>query len=106
LADGGIARAIGERVARSGRGVRLGDIGSGEELFSEWPGRIVVCVDQRKVDAVRARAAAASVMLTDLGVVSGDRLLVDGLVDLAVDDVVSGYRDRLPSAMAAGALHE
>jgi phosphoribosylformylglycinamidine synthase subunit PurL len=106
VADGGIARTIGELVARSGRGARLGGIGNGDELFSEWPGRVVVCVDASRLDAVRARAAAASVTLSDLGVVSGERLLVDGLVELAVDDVVDAYRDRLPSAMAAGALHE
>jgi hypothetical protein len=31
--------------------------------------------------------------------------VVDGLVDVAVTDVVSAYRDTLPLAMSAGATH-
>ncbi len=46
------------------------------------------------------RAADAGVPVVDLGTAGGDRLVVDGLVDLAVADVVAAERDALPAAMA------
>ena len=35
----------------------------------------------------------------------GDRLIVDGVLDLAVDVIVQTHRDALSLAMAAGATH-
>jgi hypothetical protein len=40
------------------------------------------------------------VPVADLGTAGGDRVVVDGLVDLAVADVVAAERDPLPAAMA------
>jgi hypothetical protein len=45
------------------------------------------------------------VPVADLGATGGGRLVVDGLIDVAVDDVVRAWRDALPNAMAAGATH-
>ena len=102
VADGGLACTLGELVARSGLGLQVGlaDVG---ELFSEAAGRVLLCVAPSDVDAVVARCGAVPV--TDIGGVGGDRLVVDGLVDLPAADVVRVYRDTLPAAMAAGATH-
>ena len=102
IADGGLAGSLGELVARSGLGLHVGVQDAGE-LFSEASGRIVACVAAEHVDAVVARAGAVPVV--DIGGVGGDRLVVDDLVDVAVDDVVAAFRDALPAAMAAGATH-
>ncbi|MCU1376252.1 MAG: phosphoribosylformylglycinamidine synthase subunit, partial [Actinomycetia bacterium] len=102
VADAGLAGVLGELVARSGRGVGVGLDGAGE-LFSETVGRVLVCVAPEHVDAVVARAGA--VPIVDIGGVGGDRLVVEGLVDLAVAEVVSAFRDTLPNAMSAGATH-
>jgi phosphoribosylformylglycinamidine synthase len=102
VADGGLGGALGELVGRSGLGasVRVADVG---ELFSEASARVLVCVPAERVDDVTSRAGGVPV--TDLGSVGGDRLVVEGLVDVPVGDVVTAYRDTLPAAMAAGATH-
>jgi phosphoribosylformylglycinamidine synthase len=102
IADGGLGGALGEMVARSGVGARITVDGAGE-LFSEAAGRVLVCVAADQVDAVTSRAGA--VPITDLGAAGGERLVIDGLVDVPVDEVVSAWRDALPNAMAAGATH-
>jgi phosphoribosylformylglycinamidine synthase len=102
IADAGLAGALGELVGRSGLGLDVGlaDLG---ELFSEAAGRVLVCVAPSDVEAVISRCGPVPVV--DIGGVGGDRLVVDGLVDVAITDIVSAYRDTLPAAMAAGATH-
>jgi phosphoribosylformylglycinamidine synthase len=102
IADGGLATALGEMVARSGVGARVAVDGAGE-LFSEAAGRVLLCVAAERVNDVRALAGA--VPIADLGTAGGDRLVIDGLVDIEVEAVVRAWRDALPSAMAAGATH-
>src|SRR5688500_11409800 len=52
VADGGLAGALGELVARSTIGVRVAGLSEGA-LFSEAAGRVVVCVAPEDVDRVR-----------------------------------------------------
>jgi phosphoribosylformylglycinamidine (FGAM) synthase-like enzyme len=68
-------------------------------LFSEEPSRVVACVAPAAVDEVTARATAAGVALTRLGRAGGDRLVVEGLVNLAVDDAGARWRSALPRVM-------
>src|SRR5207237_1499993 len=65
VADGGIAGALGEVVARSGVGARI-TLDGVEELFSEASGRVLVCVAAASVDGVGVRVVAAAVC--ELGV--------------------------------------
>jgi phosphoribosylformylglycinamidine synthase II len=105
VADGGLATCLGELVARSGVGCRVGVDGVGG-LFSEAVGRVVAAVPAAELAELRSRAEVVGVAVSDLGTAGGDRLVVDGLVDLAVTEVVTTYRDKLPNAMAAGATHD
>ncbi|MBW8825387.1 MAG: phosphoribosylformylglycinamidine synthase subunit PurL [Acidobacteria bacterium] len=105
IADGGLATCLGEMVARSGVGANLRGIDAAA-LFSEAPGRVLACVAPDSLGELRRRSAEAGADCSELGVAGGADLVVEGLVDLAVADVVRTYRDRLPAAMAAGALHE
>jgi phosphoribosylformylglycinamidine synthase len=102
VADGGLAGALGDMVAACGIGARVTLDGAGE-LFSEAAGRVVLCVAPEHLVEVLARAGRVPV--AELGRAGGDRLVVDGLVDLVVEDVRRSWRDALPSAMAAGATH-
>jgi phosphoribosylformylglycinamidine synthase II len=102
VADGGLANALGELVARSAVGATVAGLSTGA-LFSEAAGRVVVCVAPE--DADRVRDLAGDVPVTELGTAGGDRLVIEGLVDLAVEDVATAHRDTLPTAMAAGATH-
>nr|MBA3303238.1 phosphoribosylformylglycinamidine synthase II [Acidimicrobiia bacterium] len=99
VADGGLAVALGELVAHSGVGAVLGLEGVGE-LFSEAPSRAVVCASEDEVEEVLRRGEASGVPVADLGPAGGDRLVVEGLLDLRVDEVVAAWRDLLPRALS------
>jgi phosphoribosylformylglycinamidine synthase len=61
---------------------------------------VVVAMPVAAVAEVERRCRDASLPVVDLGTAGGDRLVIDGLVDLAVADVVAAERDSLPAAMA------
>ena len=46
-----------------------------------------------------ARAHEAAVTATVLGTAAGSRLVVEGLVDLALDEVAGAWSSRLPRAL-------
>ena len=64
------------------------------ELFTEAPSRVVVCTT-RRADLV-ARAAESGVGFRVLGTTGGDRVVVDGLVDLDLVEATSVWRDGCP----------
>jgi phosphoribosylformylglycinamidine synthase len=105
VADGGLAVAVAEMVAASAIGARADvpdDVGA---LFGESPDRVLVCLAPAAVEAVRARAATAGVAVHDLGEAGGGRLRIGAVVDLPVEQVVSTWRDRLPSAFGTAVTH-
>jgi phosphoribosylformylglycinamidine synthase len=72
------------------------------DLFGESSGRVVVCVAPEALATVIERAEAAGVASTRLGLATGDRIVVKDLLDVAVADAVTSWRDRLPSALGHG----
>jgi phosphoribosylformylglycinamidine synthase len=93
IADGGLAKALAEMAAASGVGVRVDGV-SIADAFDESAGRVLVSVPPGvDVDGI------------ELGVAGGDRFTIDGVVDVSLDDVVSAWRDTLPSAMRAAVTH-
>ncbi|MDQ6697303.1 MAG: phosphoribosylformylglycinamidine synthase subunit PurL [Actinomycetota bacterium] len=103
LASGGLALALAEMSVRSGVGFRVSGVAGPAELFSEAPSRLVASVAPDRMAGLRDRAERAEVAMTELGAVGGDRLVVEGLVDVTLADAVTAYRDRLPSALGQGA---
>ena len=101
-ADGGVGLALAEMAVHSGVGFRVGGIADHGALFGEAPSRAVLCVAEDAWPEVTARAGAAGVALHELGVADGDRVVFDGLLDLALADAVAAWRDRLPMAFGAG----
>jgi len=99
VADGGLGLALAEMAVRSGVGFRVGGVDGHAGLFSEAPSRVVACVGAGQVAEVAARAGRAGVAVTQLGTAGGDRLVVDGLVDLGLADAATGWRGVLPTAM-------
>ena len=99
IADGGLALAVAEMVVRSGVGARLSGVDGHAALFSEAPSRVVACVTPARMAEVTERAAAAGVPLTPVGRAGGDRLVVDGLVDLDVVDATAAWRRAIPTAL-------
>ncbi len=101
VADGGLAVCLGELVGGSGIGAVLEGIDGHGELFGESASRMVVCVAPGDEGEVARRCADAGVPLSSLGCTGGSRLVVDGLVDLAVEEVVRRWGEALPSALFA-----
>jgi phosphoribosylformylglycinamidine synthase len=102
VSDGGIGVALAEMAVQSGVGFRVGAGGAGADhgwLFGEAPSRVIVCVTEAHVSAVAVRAAEAGVTITDLGQAGGDRLVVDGLVDVGVAEATEAWRSALPRAL-------
>ena len=108
LADGGLALALGELVARSGLGARVeSPDGAGAGwLFREVPSRVLVCVEPTRADEVVGRLDGAGVPVRRIGSVEGDRLVVAGgsstVLDLAASDVSERWRRALPDLLASG----
>ncbi|MHB8456449.1 MAG: phosphoribosylformylglycinamidine synthase subunit PurL [Acidimicrobiales bacterium] len=98
VSDGGLALCLAEMCAASGLGVVVagGVIATPAALFSEAPSRVVVATvdEQALVDAADAAGIAAAV----LGRAGGNRLVIEGLVDLSVAEVVQARSGRLPDA--------
>jgi phosphoribosylformylglycinamidine synthase len=74
-------------------------------LFAESSSRVVLCVDEVDIDLVLEAARAVGVPATVIGRSGGDRLVVEGLVDLALSEVAAASQGRLARAVAAGAQH-
>lgn len=93
---------MAEMVARSGVGAHLARVPDHRALFGEGPSRVLCCVDPERLTDVLAAAEAVAVPTTRIGLATGDRLIVKGLLDVAVDDVRHAHEDRLPEALGAG----
>jgi len=89
--------ALAELSVRSGIGLSVEGIADHHELFTESPSRVLVCTTQ--VTELVSRAADAGVRFRVLGTTVGDRITVEGLVDVSVDEATTAWRDRLPALL-------
>jgi len=96
-----LAVALAEMAIASGVGFRVtGPCVDGPDghaaLFSEAPSRVVVCVTgDGAAEAVAGRAADAGLVLARLGRAGGDRIMVDGLLDLPLEQATRRWRTAL-----------
>ncbi|GAC1383417.1 MAG: hypothetical protein NVSMB4_11380 [Acidimicrobiales bacterium] len=100
VGDGGLGVALAELAVHAALGMQVTGVSDHAELFAESPSRVVVCVpDDETGRTVGARAAAAGVVVTELGRVGGDRFVIDGLVDLDVAAMIEAWRMAIPAAL-------
>jgi phosphoribosylformylglycinamidine synthase len=99
VSEGGLGVCLAEMAVRSGVGCSVFGVPGHGGLFSEAPSRVVVCVDPKVVPDVIARADAAGVPVTELGEAGGDRIVVQGLVNVAVADAIAAATDAIPEAL-------
>jgi len=103
-ADGGLGLALAEMAVASGIGFQVAVVDHAD-LLGEAPSRVVVCVDGGRLAEVQDRVSSGGVAVRVLGRAGGDRLIVDGVVDLPIGDAVRAWRDRIPAALGGGATH-
>jgi phosphoribosylformylglycinamidine synthase len=97
VSGGGLGLALAECAVRSEVGCEVESVADHAELFSESPGRVVVCTDDPA--AVEARAVAAGVSVRFLGRAGGDRITVAGLLDVDLAEATEAWRGALPVAL-------
>ena len=99
VADGGLGVALAEMAVATDVGFEVDGVPSHVELFGEAPSRVIVAVDPDRASEVTRRSRQAGVPVRRLGRAGGDRLVVDGLVDVSVEDAVRQWRSALPRAL-------
>ncbi|MGH9078804.1 MAG: AIR synthase related protein, partial [Acidimicrobiales bacterium] len=97
ISGGGLGVALAELAVRAGIGLQVAGVADHHELFTEAPSRVVVCTTRCR--EVVSRAADAGVGFRVLGQAGGDRIVVEGLVDLSVSEATRAWRDRLPDLL-------
>jgi phosphoribosylformylglycinamidine synthase len=106
--DGGLGVALAEMAFAGGCGFAVGSEGSLTALapsvacFSESANRVVVAVDEARVEELLGRAAAAGVPAAAIGTAGGDRLVWSGAFDVSLSEAETAWRDALPAALAGG----
>jgi len=102
LSAGGLGVALAEMAARSGVGVHVARVGDHRALFGEGPSRVVLSVDPERLTGVLHRAEDGEVHASRIGLATGDRVIVKGLVDLSLAALTSAFTGRLPEALGSG----
>jgi len=102
--DGGLAVTLAEMAFGSGVGFRVApeaNLPAAAWCFSESANRVVVSGDARPLPHILRRAEEAGVRAVDLGTAGGDRLVVEGAIDVALADAERAWRDAIPNALGA-----
>ena len=112
--DGGLAVAVAESCilgdGRIGGGGPVGFVASEElrlnmprrwdaALFGEAASRILIAVETEHSGGILDAAEAAGVPATILGRTEGDRMRIDGLIDLPVEELAGAWYGGLNSAL-------
>ena len=100
VSDGGIGVALAEMTVKSGTGCQLSGIADYTGLFGEGPSRVLVSVRPGQVKAVTEKTKSASIPILELGVAGGDRLIIEGLVDIPVAQAQAAWKGALPAAFS------
>jgi phosphoribosylformylglycinamidine synthase subunit PurL len=96
LSDGGLAQALTESTLRYGVGATVSVDGDPTAaLFGESVARAVVTTADAA--AVLAAAQAAGVPVTELGTTGGEALVVEGLLELPLDELHTAWSTTLPT---------
>jgi phosphoribosylformylglycinamidine synthase subunit PurL len=104
-ADGGLGLALAEMAIRSGVGFAARQPANAvghRWLFGESPSRFVAAVDPAALGELQRRCRASGEGATVVGDAGGDRLIFEGLVDVALADAVAAWKGRLPELFGHG----
>jgi phosphoribosylformylglycinamidine synthase subunit PurL len=95
LAESCVAGAIGVEVAVPT------ELSPTQLLFSESPGRVVVTVPSKHVRAFAQLCGDAELLLADIGTVGGERLVVEGVLDLPLPELEAAFEGGLARVLDA-----
>jgi len=101
--DGGLAVALAESAIGGGTGFAIGlpgDLPWYATLFSESASRAVVSVTPEKAEALEAAAALGEVPFSRIGETGGERIVVDTLFEVSVEEARERYESAIPRLLA------
>jgi phosphoribosylformylglycinamidine synthase len=104
--EGGIAVALAECCLAGGIGadIHLEDgLPPAASLFGETQSRIVVTVAEKDAEALVSHIIGQDVPYAVLGTVGGERLVIEGTIDVSLDDMRDAFEPTL-AALVAGAV--
>jgi phosphoribosylformylglycinamidine synthase len=107
LSEGGLGVALAECCVMGGIGATVklsGDLQPHVETFSESQSRAIVSLAPEKVGALEAMAEELGVPLKEIGRTGGKNIVIEGWLDLPVDEVAEVYDTSLEH-LVAGAHH-
>jgi phosphoribosylformylglycinamidine synthase len=104
ISSGGLVITLAEMAMASGKGMKIAlsaQRGPAHALlFGEDQARYVIAVPADLANFVQAGAESAGVPFRPLGTVSGENLVVDDLINLAVVDLANAHESWFPGFMA------
>ncbi len=106
ISSGGLALALAEMAISSGKGADITLANSNGlphgNLFGEDQARYVITVPADLADFVIGNAEGAGVPCRRLGKVAGERLVVDDLISVTIEELRSAYESWFPQFMEGG----
>jgi phosphoribosylformylglycinamidine synthase len=102
LSEGGLAIALVEATLAEGVGATVSlpeGLAALAALLGETPSRVLVAVEPSSAGELRGLAEARGVPAARLGTTGGDRLVVLGVLDLALDVLRERYEGAIPAAV-------
>lgn len=102
LSDGGLAVALAELAIASKIGVAIEPVGAEPhaKLFGEDQGRYVIAVKRETAATVLSQAEAAGVPALEIGGVGGHSFVVEGLLQVDLDDLTIAHESWFPNYMS------
>ena len=99
VSSGGLGVALAEMAVISGVGFRGARIHDHAELFGEAPSRVVAAVNPEMLPEVEAAAAANGVAVARIGLATGDRFAIKGLLDLEMAAITDRWRSPMSGSI-------
>ncbi|HKJ55262.1 MAG TPA: phosphoribosylformylglycinamidine synthase subunit PurL [Nitriliruptoraceae bacterium] len=102
ISSGGLVANLAESATTGDIGVQIVPterVHPSQLLFSESPSRVLVTVPSHHVRAMARLCVDADVALSDVGTVGGDRISIEGVLDLGLEDVRTAHMSAVPRAV-------
>ena len=104
LGEGGLGVAVAEMAIASGVGATVARVPDHRALFGEAAGRVIVSASADDLATVVERAEAAGVPAARVGLATGSKISIKGLLDADLADLAATWRNRLPDALGGGTV--
>lgn len=103
VSDGGIAVALAESAIASGVGCEIDQLEDHHELFAESVSRVIVATG--RPDELIRRAHSLGIDAVVIGTAKGHRVIVRGLVNVALNELSQDFHSRIERALGEVASH-